>query len=112
MPKMAPSADKIATTRYQLPQKSVAEWKASFKNASLSYLNDQVGQLVYNEALPYPPIHLRAALIELIAEAKARNETIPRPMAATRILPALDEVEYERVESGAGKGATVLIPKN
>ena len=111
MPKMVPPADNLATTRSQLRQKSVAEWKAVLKDKTLSYLNDQASVLKYNEALPYPPIHLRTALVELIAEAKARNETIPRPVAASRILPVSDGIEYERVESGAGKGATVLIPK-
>jgi hypothetical protein len=47
----------------------------------------------------------------LINEAKERNETVPRLPMASRILPAPDDTEYERVESGAGKGATVLIPK-
>lgn len=108
---MVPSNDKLATVRSQLRQKSVTEWKDALKGRSLSYLNDQVSQLAYNETLPYPPIHLRTALVELIAEAKARNETIPRPIAASRILSTPDDVEYERVESGAGKGATVLIPK-
>jgi hypothetical protein len=110
MPKHTPSSD-LASVRAKIPQKSVAEWKQTFQGASLAYLNQQASCLKYNESLPYPPIHLRAALKELIKEAKERGDTVPRPLAASRILPAPDDIEYERVESGAGKGATVLIPK-
>ena len=110
MPKHTPSSD-IVAVRAKIPQKSVAEWKQTFQGASLAYLIQQASQLKYNESLPYPPIHLRAALKELIKETKERGDTVPRPPAASRILPAPDDIEYERVESGAGKGATVLIPK-
>ena len=110
MPKHTPSSD-LASVRAKILQKSVADWKQTFEGASLTYLNQQASCLKYNESLPYPPLHLRAALKQLINAAKERGEAVSRAPMTSRILPASDDTEYERVESGAGKGATVLIPK-
>ena len=111
MPKITPPNETLAQVRSQIPQPSVAEWKERIGRAPLAYLLAQVSQLEYNEALPHTPIHLREALYQLIAEAKGRNETVPRVVVAPPVLPPSDETEYERVESGAGKGATVRVPK-
>ena len=102
MPKTASSSsrDSISVVRSKIRQKSVDEWKEVFRGRSLSYLVDQTSLLPHNESLPYPPVHLRTALRELVEEAKARSETVSHALAESRVLPAPDDTAYERAESG------------